>query len=108
MFKLDTHRTYKTPVSATVLLPDGSEQIGEFTATFKVLPFDQQKALSEQDGAFLLKEALVDLSDIELTENGEVLKGQALLDAAINDPDIALAISEAFSKSIEKKTPTRS
>lgn len=103
MFKLDTHRTYETPVSATVLLPDGSEQTGEFTAVFKVVPVNEMTDAPEDTR--VLDMALIGVKDIELTSNGEVLKGDALLEAVKNDPTLQAATLDAYFKSISKKTP---
>lgn len=108
MFTLDTHRTYKQPVNVVVIMPDGTEQPAEFTAEFKVMPFDEMRAVSEEDNTAFLDKVLVGIEDIELTTDGTPLKGKALLDAAINDPTLALAIGDAYAKSIEKKTPTHS
>ncbi|WIX31251.1 hypothetical protein QO259_10430 [Salinicola sp. JS01] len=106
MFKLNTKRSYQQPVSLTIYDEQGKEQTGRFTATFKVMPYDQVK--EQPEDVTLLDAVLVSVSDIEVPgENGEMLTGGALLDAVKNDPAASVALISAYHESITKKNRPR-
>ena len=105
MFRLNTERTYPYPVSVTVIDRDGREQQGEFQAVFRVVP---TSTLRDPDNAerHLLDLALVDVRDLELVDSdGNVLQGQALIDAVKDDPSLSAACVAAWRESVLKKTP---
>jgi hypothetical protein len=98
MFKLNTERTYKYPVTVVVYDEQGAEQSGTFTATFKTLPHDEKR-----EGR-LLDHVLVAVEGIEVGgADGEPLSGAALLDALKKDPAASTAMVAAYNESIVKK-----
>lgn len=106
MFKLNTGRSYKYPVTVNVF--DGEkEQSGKFTAVFKVLPNSQATDPENQDKR-LLDMVLVGAEDIEVAgEDGQPLAGEALLNALKDDPSAAVALITAYQESISKKNRPR-
>lgn len=102
MFKLNTARTYKWPVTITVL--DGDQELsGTVTVTYRPLASDKAK---NPDNASrpLLDLVLVDVDGIEVTgEDGHVLTGDARLSALRNDPAAAVALTEGYFASVQKK-----
>lgn len=105
MFVLNTHRTYKQPVTVTTYDENGREQTGKFTATFKVLPHDQAR---ESGDARLLDLVLMDVEDVQVAdESGQPLTGDALLDALKNDPAASSALIASYNDSIVKKNRSR-
>ena len=99
MFKLDTRRTYKHPVTVHFYDDDGAEQSGTFTATFKVLPLG---TLDNEER--ILDHVLVAVEDFTLIgEDDKELGGDELLDAVKSDPAVSLALITAYNDSIVKK-----
>lgn len=97
-FVLNTERTYKHPVKVVVYDEQGKEQTGTFTATFKVLPHDENR-----EGK-LLDYVLVDVEGIQVPgADGKPLTGDALLDAVKRDPAASVALVAAYNESITKK-----
>lgn len=102
MFKLNTTRSYKYPVSVTVYGEDGQELTGTFTATFKTLPHDDKR-----EGK-LLDHVLVGVEGIEVPgADGQPLAGAELLDALKRDPAAMAALVAAYNESIVKKNLTK-
>lgn len=98
MFKVNTARTFRYPVSVNIVDENGKDQSGKFTAVFKVLP--RQETPPDD----LLEQVLTGLEGIELAdESGTVLEGQQALDAAIADPSISIALVDAYSEAVLKK-----
>lgn len=98
MFKVNTHRTYPYPVAVTIIDDQGKDQVGNFTAIFKVMPFQKERSDS------LLDQVLVGLDGIELSDaDGNVLEGEAMLSAAKNDPSISMALVNTYNESVIKK-----
>jgi|SRR5690554_2440663 len=106
MFKLNTRRTYKYPVTVTVF--DGEkEESGKFTAVFKVLPNNQMQDPENADKR-LLDLVLVDVEGVEVAgEDGQPLQGPELLSALKNDPSASLALVTAYQESVSKKNRSR-
>lgn len=106
MFKLNTRRTYRYPVSVTVF--DGEKEVtGKFTAEFKVAPSTDLTA-PENEGKRLLDLVLVNVYDIEVPgADGNPLHGEALLDALKADPSASNALISSYQESITKKNRPR-
>lgn len=106
MFKLNTQRTYKYPVTVTVY--DGEkEKSGTFTAVYKVMPTTELTAEENRDKR-LLDMVLVGAEDIEVDgPDGQPLQGEALLDALKADPAAGTALLNAYRESITKKNQPR-
>ena|SRR5690554_1298293 len=106
MFKLNTERTYKYPVTVTVYNGD-KEQSGTFRAEYRVVPTTELTNSSNRDKR-LLDLVLVNVEDIEVTgKDGKVLQGDELLDAMKADPATSLALVNAYQESITKKNRPR-
>lgn len=104
MFKLNTARTYKWPVTITVLEGD-QEHSGTVTATYRPLASDKAKN-PDTASRPLLDLVLVDVDGIEVTgDDGQVLAGDARLNAIRNDPAAAVALTEGYFASVQKKGP---
>lgn len=107
MFKLNTQRTYKYPVSVTVYDEDGAEHTGAFKATFKVLGNGAMRDPAAMDTP-MLDLVLVGVEGIEVPgEDGQALQGKALLDALKDDPAVSMALVAAYQESIGKKNRAR-
>lgn len=103
MFKVNVARTFPCPVTVNIVDENGKDQTGKFTATFKVLP------RQDNPPADLLEQVLVGLDGIELSdENGTVLEGHEALGAAIADPSISIALIDAYSEAVLKKNRRKS
>lgn len=103
MLKLNTTRTFKTPVPVQFKDESGADQIAKMGATFKVMPND---ALTDEENADrrLLDLVLVDVHDVELAdESGQLLQGDDLLNACRADPVISAALITAYSAQTVKK-----
>lgn len=102
MFKINTQRTYRYPVSVTIY--DGDQEVeGTFKAEFKAVPRDE--IIDDQP---LLDQVLVDVHGLEVTgKEGKVLAGDELLAAVKVDPAISLALVSAYQDSYAKKNRTR-
>ena len=107
MLKLNTTRTFPTPVTVHFQDESGKSQKGTFNATFKVMPVDQVTDESNSDKR-LLDLVLVDVSQIELVdEQGNTLEGDALLEACKNDPAISAAMMATYNEQLAKKNLKR-
>lgn len=106
MFKLNTQRTYKYPVSVTIFDRD-QEQTGTFTAVYKVVPNSVLKDPENADKR-LLDLVLVGVEGVEVDgEDGKPLQGDALLQALKDDPATSVALVNAYQESITKKNRPR-
>lgn len=106
MFKLNTERTYKWPVTVTVYNGD-KEQSGTFRAEFRVVPNDELTDSANRDKR-LMDLALVGVEDVEVTgKDGKLLQGEELLSALKADPATNLALVNAYQESITKKNRPR-
>lgn len=106
MFKLNTARTYKYPVSVTVF--DGEkEQTGNFRAEFRVMSNTDLTDPENRDKR-LLDLVLIGVEDIEVPgKDGIPLQGEKLLDALKADPAASMALVNAYQESITKKNRPR-
>lgn len=103
MLKLNTQRTFKTDVTVHGVDESGKSVKGTMAATFKVVSTDQLRAEENADKR-LLDLVLKDVHDIELTgPEGNVLQGEALLEACKNDPAIGNALVNAYGHATTKK-----
>lgn len=102
MFKLNTARTYKWPVTITVL--DGDQELsGTVTVTYRAVSTDKAKAPENADKT-ILDLALVDVDGIEVVaEDGQVLLGEARLQALRADTSVAIALTQGYYDSVQKK-----
>lgn len=108
MFKLNTRRTYKYPVTVVVFDEEGKEIKGKFYAIFKVLPKGERKKMQEEDPEDMSNRVVAGIEGLEIIgEDGTPLKGQDLVDAALNDPACDTAIANAYLESIIKKNQAR-
>jgi hypothetical protein len=109
MFKLNTARTYKYPVTLTVYDESGTEHEGKFHALFKVLPNSVLRNPSpDVADRPLLDLVLVGAEGIAVDgPDGLPLTGEALCAALKDDPAAAAALVTAYSESITKKTLRR-
>jgi len=106
MFRLNTQRTYKYPVTVTVYDGD-KEQSGTFRAEFRVVPSTELQDSANRDKR-LLDLVLFGVEDIEVTgKDGAVLTGEELLSALKADPATSLALVNAYQESITKKNRPR-
>lgn len=102
MFVLNTQRSYKCPVKVVIFDEDGKEKVGNFTATFKIVP---QKDL---EGERPLNHVLLGVEGIQVPgPDGQPLEGEALLDALRGDPAVSVALMSAYNDSILKKNLPR-
>lgn len=107
MFKLNTQRTYKYPVSVNIFDGD-KEQSGKFTAVFKVMKNSAIQEAAAAGDKNLLDMVLVDVEGVQVEgENGQPLAGEALLGALKDDPCVAIAMATAYNESIAKKNRPR-
>lgn len=106
MFKLNTSRTYKYPVTVNVF--DGEkEEAGKFTAVFKVLRNGQMQDPENADKR-ILDLVLVDVEGVEVAgADGQPLQGAELLDALKDDPSASMALISAYNESVAKKNRSR-
>lgn len=103
--RLNTHRTFPAPVNVDFLDDTGETQKGTFGAVFKVMPTTELMDDSNKDTR-MLDLVLVSIKDDELelvNADGEVLKGDALMEAAKADPTLANAMLEAYNQGLAKK-----
>lgn len=103
MLKLNSTRTFPSPVTVHFVDEKGKSSSGTFNAVFKVVPTDQ---LTDENNSEkrLLDVVLVEVSNIELTdEQGEALTGDALLEACKSDPSISSALTSTYGKQLTKK-----
>lgn len=100
--KIDTKRKFTVPVPVTLVGDDGVEQSGTFQATFKVVPQDEFDSMDASEK--VLDHVLVDVADIEITHDGEVLQGKALIKRIVNDPTLSSATLQAYFGALVKKT----
>lgn len=107
--RINTARTFDTPVTVHFHDDSGQPAKGTFGATFKVQSFEQMKAEENSDKT-LLDLVLVSIKEDELElvdEVGQVLKGEALLKACKTDPSISAALITAYNEAITKKNLKR-
>lgn len=101
MLKLNVNRVFKASVPVSIITPDGQQQDAEFSASFRVMTKQQAKAQGEQP---LLDVVLVEVHDIELFDaNDQVLTGDALLQAAKDDPTLSSALVHCYWDNLTKK-----
>lgn len=101
--RLNTERSFWTPVPLAWLDPDGKQQEGSFRAKFRVMSGDELEAEDNQDKR-LVDLVLLDLDELELVgDGGELLEGEALLEAAKMDPAIGAALLETYREANRKK-----
>lgn len=101
MFKLNTQRTYRYPVTITVFDEAGKEHTGKFSATFRATGAAELQARGDEP---LLDLVLVDVHELAIDgADGKPLEGEALLAAAKADPACSTALIAAYQESIVKK-----
>ncbi|MCU7934112.1 MAG: hypothetical protein KZQ99_04435 [Candidatus Thiodiazotropha sp. (ex Dulcina madagascariensis)] len=103
MLKLNIDRTFQVPVPVSFVDENGTEQQGEFRATYRVLSETEAKAADNADKR-LLEMVVVEVSELELVDkNGQVLQGRELLDAAQADPTLSSALVHTYWENAVKK-----
>lgn len=103
MLKLNTTRTFTSAVTVHFVTEAGREESGKMKAEFKIIPTDQFQN-GENDDKTLLDLVLVSVSNIELTDDkGDLLEGEALIEACKTDPSISTALVSTFTDKIVKK-----
>lgn len=104
MFKLNRERTYDYLVNITVY-EDKRELRGQFTATFRAVPGILNEGLRDAD---VLRRVLLSVKDIEVPgDNGQLLQGDDLVQALIDDPATQTALVHAYIESAQKKNRGR-
>ena len=103
--RLNTHRTFPMAVNVDFLDDAGKPQKGSFGATFKILPTTELMDESNSEKR-MLDLVLVSIKEDELEligADGQLLKGDELLEAAKADPTLANALIDAYNLGIAKK-----
>lgn len=101
--RLNTERSYWTPVKVIYTDEEGKSQKGSFRAKFRIANHDETSAVENEDKT-LLDLVLLDVEHLELCDNsGSLLTGEALLHAAKVDPLLGNAMVLAYGASVQKK-----
>jgi hypothetical protein len=81
---------------------DGAHRDGEFRARFRLLPSDRAAALAQGDDplAAMMREAVIELLDLEDDAGQPLSHSPTLLDAVLAIPFMKLGLSQAYMESV--------